>query len=497
MSFELIQPGFGKVQAKGEGASPSLEGTVVARGRHDVTERARIRSVKGGVLISMLASMLAISVLGVAVISLTKDAVQSRPVGNGVSRAYYLAESGLRYAQQVHCSEGWRHGRIRSLSMQGGEQVEILRIADNFWAVASVDLGTAKEGRSRVPMSVSLCGGDSRADPVLDAGVLAGDELEIDDDTVIEGDVVVLGNDVKIKGDVVGSVFAEKVELEAGGTVVGDVYVSGSSSVGGASNPIEIRSSGSVFISGSAVVVGVVYAAESIEVEGGARIEGSAYAGGAVSVGSSSSITGESFSNATTYLETAICPDLSLLDSLELPEPTEFTAGGPDIDLPKGRSNSQTYFTVSPGSYDDLETNRDSQYTHLYFGAGDYYFDKGDLGSKLNLYFDLSGSDDVRVFVEDDIDIDKELVVFVSTDGENYLPMLNVSQPLAARVYWESHGKFELKRESQWFGSVFTPYDEFKVERDSLLIGSFLGGEETEIKDSTAIQVGANYLAGN
>lgn len=495
MSFELIQPGFGKVQAKGEGASPSLEGTVVARGRHDVTERARIRSVKGGVLISMLASMLAISVLGVAVISLTKDAVQSRPVGNGVSRAHYLAESGLRYAQQVHCSEGWRHGRIRSLSMQGGEQVEIVRIADNFWAVASVDLGTAKEGRSRVPMSVSLCGGDSRADPVLDAGVLAGVELETDDDTVIEGDVVVLGNDVKIKGDVVGSVFAEKVELEAGGTVVGDifasdgvevkvgtvtgdihastgitiesndgevngwlfsndtvsvsggaevngniyvcggdVYVSGSSSVGGASNPIEIRSSGSVFISGSAVVVGVVYAAESIEVEGGARIEVSAYAGGAVSVGSISSITGESFSNATTYLETAICPDLSLLDSLELPEPTEFTAGGPDIDLPKGRSSSQTYFTVSPGSYDDLETDNNSQYTHLYFGAGNYYFDKVDLGRELNLYFDLSGSDDVRVFVEDDIKVDRELVVFVSTDGVNYLPMLNVSQSLAAGV---------------------------------------------------------------
>ena len=75
--------------------------------------------------------------------------------------------------------------------------------------------------------------------------------------------------------------------------------------------------------------------------------------------------------------------------------------------------------------------------------------------------------------------------------------MPNVSPSLAARVYWESHDEFELKRKCQWFGSVFTPYDELKVERNSLLIGSFLGGEETEIKDSTVIQVGANYLAGN
>ena len=101
------------------------------------------------------------------------------------------------------------------------------------------------------------------------------------------------------------------------------------------------------------------------------------------------------------------------------------------------------------------------------------------------------------MFVEDAIKVDRELVAFVATDGVNFLPIPNVSPSLAARVYWKSHDKFELKRKNQWFGSVFTPYDELKVERDSLLIGSFLGGEETEIKDSTGIQFEANYLAGN
>jgi|GEM_PF-2710629 hypothetical protein len=75
--------------------------------------------------------------------------------------------------------------------------------------------------------------------------------------------------------------------------------------------------------------------------------------------------------------------------------------------------------------------------------------------------------------------------------------MPNVSPSLAVRIYWEPHGEFELKGESHWFGSVFTPYDELKVERDSLPIGSLFSGEKAEIKDSTVIQVGANYLAGN
>ena len=182
------------------------------------------------------------------------------------------------------------------------------------------------------------------------------------------------------------------------------------------------------------------------------------------------------------------------MDSIELPDATVFSAGGSDINLPQGSSSSPTYYTVSPGSYGDHKTNNNSGYTHLYFGAGDYYFDKVDLGRELRLYLNLSGSDDVRVFVEGDIDIDRELGVFVSTDGVNYLPMTNVNPSLAARVFWESHEKFELKRESQWFGSVFTPYDDLKVEADSLLIGSYLSGDKNEIKDSTVIQVAPNYI---
>ena len=519
--------------------------------------RSRIRGRKGGVLVGMLGAMLVICVLGASIIELTRDSVHSQLAANAVARAHFLAESGLGYAQLTYCSEDWPHGRVRSLSLQGGERVEILRDGGNFWAVANVDAGTVKEARARTQVPLSLCGADFQADPILEVGILADYKVKIDEDTVIEGDVVSLDDEVEIKGSVVGSVFGDKVKLKNDGTIVGDiyssesvevdgglmtgdihasngiqirsgdsevngwlfsndtveieggaevngsiyvcggdVYVRGDSTVGTALDPIEIRSSGSVYVSGSAVVVGVVYAGESIEVMGGGIIEGSAYAGGSVSMGGSGSVTGDSISSASTYLEAPICPNLSILDSLSLPDATDFSAGGSDINLPKGSNNSPTYYAVSPGSYDKLKTNSKSEYTHLYFGTGNYYFEEVDLGEELSLYFNLSGSDDIRVFVEDDIKVDEELEVFVSTDGSNYYPMTssNIDPALAARVYWESHAKFELKKESQWFGSVFTPYDDLKVKQDSLLIGSFISGDKNELKDSTVIQVGANYF---
>ena len=69
-------------------------------------------------------------------------------------------------AQQIHCEqfaideEGWLHGRRRTLSLLSGEQVNVIRIANTFWATAIADAGTAREARARVPMPLSLCGID-------------------------------------------------------------------------------------------------------------------------------------------------------------------------------------------------------------------------------------------------------------------------------------------------------------------------------------------------
>ena len=100
----------------------------------------------------------------------------------------------------------------------------------------------------------------------------------------------------------------DTVEIESGADVNGsiyvcgvDVYVSGDSALGTALDPIEISSIGSVYGSGSAVFVGVVYAGESIEVKGGGIIEISTYAGG--------SLTGDSISSASDPLGIAYLPE--------------------------------------------------------------------------------------------------------------------------------------------------------------------------------------------
>jgi hypothetical protein len=99
--------------------------------------------------------MLIMAVLGVSVISLTQSSEQSSLSFNAGSRSYYLAESGLRYAQYIHDSEGWLDGYQHTLSLQGGEEIEVIRNGNTFWATAIVGAGTAQEARARVPMPLS------------------------------------------------------------------------------------------------------------------------------------------------------------------------------------------------------------------------------------------------------------------------------------------------------------------------------------------------------
>lgn len=109
---------------------------------------------KGATLISVIIVMLMIAVMGISVISLTNSSQRSSLSANAGTRAYYLAESGLRYAQQVFENDGWVEGQERTLLLQGGDEIKIIRIENRFWATAMVDLGTAKEARVRVPMPV-------------------------------------------------------------------------------------------------------------------------------------------------------------------------------------------------------------------------------------------------------------------------------------------------------------------------------------------------------
>ncbi len=516
--------------------------------------RDRLRNRHGGTLISMIGVMLVLGVLGVSIIAFTHSAEHSHLSANAGTRAYYLAESGIRYAQEVFCTEGWLHGREQTLSLQGGEQVDLVRVANNFIAVATASPGTAQEGRARVQMPLSLCGMDPNAPQPTDNFAIFGEiGVALGQRTLIEGDVAITDGDVDIQGIVDGSVLAQDVsmtsrdsevfghifssgevdvtrgtvwgdihsadgtsigsqsivhgflfsqgdiEISAGATVHGQIHAcNGDVHVGGGGTITEtgeIRATGDVYLSGNTVVNGDVHAGGSIYMTGTARIEGSAYAGVSIEMGNNNVIVGGQ--HAPTHPKEPYCPDLTDLEDLALPDPTEFTAGGDDITLARG-----DHVFLPPGSYGQLSMpNNPQNDTRLYLNAGaddhgEYYFESVSFGGNTTLFLDLSGDHDIRIFVEGNMAIESNMDFYISTDGTTYHQMVDpeVDPQIAARVYWESHGNFNLKSHSNWFGSVYTPDGNLSVGNTSFLIGSFYSGGGHNITGSQIIHVAPNYF---
>lgn len=533
------------------------------------------RHHRGAVLVSMIAVILILGILGVSLISLTRTSQYSHLSANAASRAYYLAEAGLRQAQQIFCAEGWLHGRQRTFQFRGEEEVKVIRIADIFWATATTGVGTAQEARARVPMPLSLCGAGPEEEPtpiLIDEFAVFGDVgIALGKNTLIEGNVAITEDDIDIRGDVEGSVLARDVAISGDGsvtgiTVSGGVYASGevvvksgtvdgdiqaaagisinsaksevkgwlfsngpvdlsggakvlghvhacgadvtmggnSTVIGTASNPVEVRTSGNVYLSGSAVVHGTIYAGGAIEMSGSATIDGEAYAGGLINKGSNNTITGEALQFSPTYLEQPICPYLANLEGLELPEPAEFTTGGSDINVPVRAEAAQARFYLPPGTYGSVSSPSNSQkkYTDLFLGAGSadhgfYYLDAFQFQSQTELYLNLAGTYDIRIFLTGNISVGSGFNVLVSTDGTNYLPITDpsVDPQLATRVYWESKGNFDLGSGSNWFGTVYTPSGNLKVGNSSQLFGSFYSGGGHDIIASNVVHVVPNYFS--
>lgn len=525
----------------------------------------RTRDRKGATLISMIAVMLIVGVMGATVVTFTHTTEHSHLSANANSRAYYLAESGLRYAQKVHCEifaldgEGWLHGRQRTLSLQGGEQVDVIRIAGNFWATAVVDAGTAQEARDRVPMPLSLCGVDPDAEPEDDFAVFGDTAISLGNNTVIQGDVAITGDDVELKGDVEGNILADDVSTHASssttvtgsiyssgtvnigtGTVTGDIHAangiilgsaqssvpfggwlfsngdirlsgssvvlghvhtcggnvetSGGATIGTASEPIEVHASGNVILNGGDVY-GDVYAGGNIEVSGSARIVGNAYAAGSI-IGSEK-ITGTALPDSSSHLKEPICPDLSNLEDLDLPDATEFTAGGSNVIF-----GDDDRASLLPDIYGSLSSPNQSSGYRIDLTAGssehaNYFFDGIDIGQEMTLHLDLSGSHDIRIFVVGNITVGKNLNVLISSDDFSNKPMSELTDDqalaLGPRVYWESHGNFSLGNPSNWFGTVYTPNGSLSTN-NGYLIGSFYSGGGHDLQKSTVFHVAPNYF---
>ena len=81
--------------------------------------RTRIKKIwrnhKGSVLIALIVTVVILSALGAAMVSLTSTSMFSLVGANSAARAYFLAESGYRYAESEYLNAGGQTAKDNTL----------------------------------------------------------------------------------------------------------------------------------------------------------------------------------------------------------------------------------------------------------------------------------------------------------------------------------------------------------------------------------------------
>lgn len=523
------------------------------------TQRDCFGNRKGAVLLSMIGVALLMSVMAASIVSFTRSSQRSHLSANATSRAHYLAESGIRYAQYIFCREGWQHGRQRTLTLPSGDTVEVIRILDNFWATAEVDAGSSKQARATVPMPISGCEDEpftNNRGPD-DFAIFGDSDLTVDHNTPVAGAVAVIDEDLDIRGNVGGDIIARNLmfngtsslegtvyasgvvditnggvvgDVNAAGTITvlsassvvggwifseqsvqiiqgasvsghihaagGDVLVTGGARVGSPSDPVEVRAAGNVILEGSGTIYGDVYAGGSVTLTGGTRIIGNIFAGGSISSTNGTTISGSTISNSPSFVEAPLPADLTPINELELPEPTEFSAGGENYFMGQRQS-----LTLDPGSYGAVSGQHYVGGSTLNLKSGttqdaNYFFTDLTLGQALTLNLDMSGPKELRIFVTGDVLGRGDLRVNVSTNGSTYLPIANssVDPQIASRIYLETKGDFHIGFSSTWFGTVYTPNGNLSTAFGANLVGSYISGGTHNITGARVTHVPTSFF---
>lgn len=118
------------------------------------------RSSRGAMLISLIITMVILSVLGAAMLSFFSTSTMSQLGGNSSMRAYYLAESGYRYADSeiAHTSKSMRDNKLESLhdkicTLSGDDGKFHLHIYPYYYVT------TADHPIGSTSLNTKVCGG--------------------------------------------------------------------------------------------------------------------------------------------------------------------------------------------------------------------------------------------------------------------------------------------------------------------------------------------------
>jgi cytoskeletal protein CcmA (bactofilin family) len=297
--------------------------------------------------------------------------------------------------------------------------------------------------------------------------VINGSPSDVDGDITAHGTI-----SIDQEHNVFGSIYSSapagtlagfEVLTPATSTVSGDVVALGDVSVG-----FDSSVSGSVAADGDAVinlngdVGGNVVANQALQLDNNASVHGNVVYGDTLSSGLNVTVDG----TTTGPVTSVISPPT--FNGVSLPTPQTFSAGTGAVEI----AGTDVTQPLSPGAYGILEAD------DIYLTAGTYIFSKIDIEEKAKLYMDLSQGS-IQILVEGDVSFlgsVRSLRVYISEDGVNSVEMDDATESLASLVWLETHGSFYTDRRSEWFGSVYAPYEGILGNRLSVTGALYAGG---------------------
>lgn len=363
----------------------------------------------------------------------------------------------------VTFSGGGGDGEAGTLAIPSGSTIdgsiyaETVSIAPNSTVTGNVFSKTSVTIGSGSNISGQICSSDG--DIILSAsGVKVGGPINANNGSVILKSGTTAGDNVFASRD---------VTLEASGSsVVKDINAGGNVQIAsGCSANRNVYAGGSLtMLSSNSQVKGDVHTGGNVTLNWTTPIYGTVWAGGTISSLDSNNLKGSWYINQPApprILPTAptACPEVSK------PQTQSFDdmVGTVDFDVPQSGSR-----TINPGKYRNLLFNGGATLTiragvcKKVGDAGCYYFNSfqgGKWGQTLRL--DFSTGPDITIFSKGNITHSGP--VQVSTDGSTWHTIdetayKNTAKELAKRVYWETHGNFEITSAStpRWFGTVLS-----------------------------------------
>lgn len=223
--------------------------------------------------------------------------------------------------------------------------------------------------------------------------------------------------------------------------------------VGSSSGPLrEVVANGEASIGGDADIYGNLYA----DVVTLGQLTGIRQVGGS---GGNVEYT-TSYTPSTAIVEGSVStPSSKTFSLITMPAPTIFTAGGIDQTIDPVLDQ----LTLVPGTYGTLSTSQQNQTLSL--SSGNYFIDDLTVQGSFTLEVDLTSGDPISIYSVGNLDLTAQniqLNVKGTGTGGAFVPISDAPD-LAALIYFETHGVFDMGGENSWGGTVYASYGDINI----------------------------------